>query len=198
MKKSAVIIALFFAFSTPVLAAADFCLSGAGTGVVNGAYTQESSTVWRNADDIVVIVDDVLHCSIHLHDINGTAYYYDDFCAGNPLNANWLPQPDGSLPSPSVTVGDCPVPPTGGGMDSTFVVGQTGNMTSVVSSALTGGVPYILGVFAALVGLGIGLVFVSQWVGSSGVSPVSEHRNSFGVTDSEQAKIEADVRSRLS
>jgi len=93
---------------------------------------------------------------------------------------------------------DAPTPPPSGGMDSTFVVEQTGNMASVVSSALTGSLPYILGILACLIALGMGLIFVSQWIGSSGVSPVSEHRNSFGVTDSEQAKIEADVRSRLS
>lgn len=91
-----------------------------------------------------------------------------------------------------------PPPTPVGPMNAAFVVGAVGSTTSAISSSLTGGLPYILVIFAALIALGMGLIFVSQWIGSSGVSPVSEHRNSFGVTDSEQAKIEADVRSRLS
>jgi len=50
-------------------------------------------------------------------------------------------------------------------MDSDFVVTQIASTTEDVSAALTGGIPLILIVFAALVGLGILLKYLKKWIG---------------------------------
>lgn len=50
-------------------------------------------------------------------------------------------------------------------MDSTFVVSQIGTTTADISSALSGSIPLILVIFAALVGLGIAIKYVKKWIG---------------------------------
>jgi len=50
-------------------------------------------------------------------------------------------------------------------MDSTFVVSQIATTTADISDSLTGSLPLILVIFAALVGLGIALKYVRKWIG---------------------------------
>lgn len=50
-------------------------------------------------------------------------------------------------------------------MDSTFVVAQVASTTADISDSLTGSIPLILVIFAALVGLGIAIKYVKKWIG---------------------------------
>lgn len=50
-------------------------------------------------------------------------------------------------------------------MDSSFVVSAIGTTTTDIGTSLTGSIPLILTIFAALVGLGIGLKYVRKWIG---------------------------------
>jgi len=50
-------------------------------------------------------------------------------------------------------------------MDSSFVVTAIATTTNDIGTALTGALPYVLGIFAALVGLGIAVHYVRKWIG---------------------------------
>jgi len=50
-------------------------------------------------------------------------------------------------------------------MDSTFVVEQIATTTTDIAASLTGGIPLILVIFAALVGLGMLIKYVRKWIG---------------------------------
>ena len=50
-------------------------------------------------------------------------------------------------------------------MDSSFVVSQIATTTGDISDSLTGGIPLILVIFAALVGLGMLIRYVRKWIG---------------------------------
>jgi len=50
-------------------------------------------------------------------------------------------------------------------MDSSFVIAQIASTTDDVAAALTGSIPLILVIFAALIGLGIAIKYVKKWIG---------------------------------
>jgi len=50
-------------------------------------------------------------------------------------------------------------------MNDAFVVQQVSDTVDNVSAALVGSIPVILGVFAALVGLGMLLRYLKKWIG---------------------------------
>jgi len=54
-------------------------------------------------------------------------------------------------------------------MDTSFAINQITTVISSLSTMMVGYIPYILIVFGALVGLGIGLKYVKKWIGTSGV-----------------------------
>jgi len=50
-------------------------------------------------------------------------------------------------------------------MDSTFVVAQIATTTGEIADSLTGGLPLILTIVAALIGLGMLIRYIKKWIG---------------------------------
>lgn len=84
-------------------------------------------------------------------------------------------------------------------LTSVFSVVAIASTTELVASSLVGTIPLILVIFAVLIALGVLIKYIKRYIGTSGVSGVGgdESVNSFGITSSEQADIEREVRSRL-
>jgi len=53
-------------------------------------------------------------------------------------------------------------------MDSADVISIVGTTTSATGASLTGSLPLVLGIFAALTGLGIALHYVKRYIGRKG------------------------------
>jgi len=50
-------------------------------------------------------------------------------------------------------------------MNPTYVVNQIATTTSDIGTALSGALPYVLAILAALIGLGVAVRYVKRWIG---------------------------------